>query len=244
MSGAVLARPEGAPSLLVPSSTSLPTLPPEICGRRPYWVTPIERPELRFPASCDSYGCSCCGPRKAQSTAAVMTWALSRATRRRLVTLTAADENWQDRRWRMNALLRELRRDGRKCEWAWSTEVNPKGTGYHVHAVQWGDFLPIRDVVKHWGAVADARALKQPGAGVYAVKEALRVAGYAVKGAVTAEGLGDHLEVNGGRVAHWSRGFLHGSTRREALSEVRKTLSDGEPLTWRLVPAWLQEGIS
>jgi hypothetical protein len=72
------------------------------------------------------------------------------------------------------------------------------------------------------------------------MKEARRVAGYTVKEATGDHGsLLEHLALNGGRAAHWSRGFLHGMTKREALSDLRSQLSDGEALTWRLVPAWI-----
>ncbi len=66
------------------------------------------------------------------------------------------------------------------------------------------------------------------------------MAGYVSKGATAGDvdSLAAHLALNGGRPAHWTRGFLHGKTKREALSALRAELSDGEALTWRLVPAW------
>jgi hypothetical protein len=76
------------------------------------------------------------------------------------------------------------------------------------------------------------------GAAVYTVKEALKVAGYTVKGATASgAGLEQHLALNGGRPAHWSRGFLHGKTKREALTALRTELAGGEAMTWRLMLA-------
>ena len=65
--------------------------------------------------------------------------------------------------------------------------------------------------------------------------EALKVAGYVVRGA-TAEhnGLAEHLALIGGRAMHWSRGFLHGWDKRGALAELREELADGAPRGWHL----------
>ena len=239
--GAALAAQRPGPPSLVPSSESVPENHPQICPRRPYFVEAVEQPELRFPASCDSYLCDICGPRKAMTAAACMTWAMRTADRSRLVTLTLAPEDWQARRKKARVFAAALRADGYRWEWSWTTERNPRGTGLHIHGVQHGDRVPQSRLQETWGAIVDVRAVGrkhlEAAASRYTVKEALRVAGYAVKGA-GGGGLSEHLDLNGGRAAHWSRGFLHGKTKREALSEVRKELADGEALTWRMVPAW------
>ncbi len=235
------ARPQGAPPSLVPNSESVHGDLALICPRRPYWIEAIQRPDLRFPASCDSYSCAQCGPRKAVTTAAVLTWAMAHADRSRLVTLTLAPEDWPARRQKMRNLKRLLAAKGYGWEVGWATEPNPKGTGLHIHGIQHGDRVPQRVLQDTWGAIVDIRAVgrksQDRAAGVYTVKESRRVAGYAVKGA-TGEHLAEHLARNGGRPAHWSRGFLHGKTKRQVLSEVRRELADGEALTWRMVPAW------
>jgi ferredoxin len=240
--GAAKAAQRPGPPSLVPSSESVEQATPRICPKRPYVVEALERPDLRLPATCDAYSCTICGPRKATTAAAVMTWAMRQADRSRLVTLTLAPEDWQTRRQKARDFARSLRKQGYAWEWAWTTEKNPRGTGLHVHGIQHGARVPQPVLQDTWGAIVDVRAVRsqlqdRTGAAVYTVKESLRVAGYTVKGA-TGGGLAEHLDLNGGRAAHWSRGFLHGKTKREALTELRKDLADGESLTWRLVPAW------
>jgi hypothetical protein len=200
----------------------------------------VERPDLRFPASCDAYMCTVCGPRKAQQGAALMTWAARHVPRRRLVTLTGLPDDFQRARAQVRNDARVLRSEGYRWEWAWAIEANPAGTGHHAHGLQHGDYVPQAVLQERWGGrIVDVRALSTPGAGVYAVKEALRVAGYVTKGAAAGnwESYAGHLGRNGGRPIHWSRGFLHGHTKREALSQLRAELSDGEALTWVLVAA-------
>jgi hypothetical protein len=207
------------------------------CPKKPLDVVAIEAPHLRFPASCEAYGCEVCGPRKAQTVAALMTWAARGAERRRLVTLTALPDDFQRAREQVRDFARRIRSDGYAWEWAWAIESNPRGTGFHAHGLQHGaDKVPVRLISERWGGrVVDIRMLSKPGAGVYAVKEALRVAGYVTKGSQSA--LSQHLARNGGRAVHWSRGFLHGETKRGALAQLRAELAGGEVFTWALVPA-------
>lgn len=232
-------RESGSPTSLVLYRTTVSQDGPgnglQHCPKKPLDVVAVERPDLRFPASCDAWWCEVCGPRKAQTLAALMTWGLRRAERRRLVTLTGLPDDFQRARWQVRDFARRVRGDGYAWEWCWAIEANPKGTGFHAHGVQHGDYVPQRRLQEAWGdRIVDVRALAKPGAGVYAVKEALRVAGYVTKG--TGSNLSAHLERNGGRGAHWSRGFLHGRTRNEALAELRRELADGERLTWVTVP--------
>jgi hypothetical protein len=207
----------------------------------------LEDPDLRFPASCDTYLCGLCGPRKAQQSAAVMTWALRQAvepSRARFFTLTLADQDWPALRLKVRQGRRILVGEGYDWETGWAREAGQKTGMLHVHGVQHGRHKVPQDRLQDlWGARVDIRAVRglrdRSGAAAYTVKEAQRVAGYTVKGATTsASALEDHLALNGGRPAHWSRGFLHGKTKREALSALRAELAGGESLTWRLVPAW------
>lgn len=165
-----------------------------------------------------------------------MTYGAARADRRRLVTLTAVPEDWQQCRSQVRDWAREVRAHGFRWEWAWAREANPRGTGFHVHGVQHGDYVPQRVLDDLWGGrKVDVRALRRPGAGVYAVKEALKVAGYIGKGAAGSHH--DHLDLNGGRAVHLSRGYLHGLTSREAMAEVAREQAQGEHRTWHLEAA-------
>lgn len=241
------AQRPGPPSL-VPSSESVHEDQGQICPRKPYWVSALERPDLRFPASCDTYLCPLCGPRKAQQSAAVMTWALRHVeapSRARFFTLTLAGHDWPVLRQKVRNARRLLVAEGYDWECAWAREAGSLTGMLHLHGVQHGRHKVPQDRLQDlWGARVDIRAVRnlrdKTGAASYTVKEALRVAGYVSKGATAGDSsaLAEHLALNGGRPAHWSRGFLHGHTKREALTALRAELADGEALTWRLVPAW------
>lgn len=227
-----------------------------VCPRNPYWLVCDQDPQLRFPASCDSYKCPTCGPRKAREAVSVMAWGAAQ-TRARFVTLTLAPENWQQRRQKVRDLRRLLRRRGFRWEFAWSTELGSETGMVHVHGLQHGDYVPQAVLQDVWGAIVDIRAVRTPrGAAGYALKEAARVAGYAMKGSRVdvrsvestppadladsggkEDPLRAHLDLNGGRAAHWSRGYLHGQDKRGALAAVRSSGREG--LTWRLEPGWV-----
>lgn len=211
---------------------------PRNCPKRPLDIVAIERPDLRFPASCDAYRCPVCGPRKARTSAALATYALRQSHGGRLVTLTLAPGDWQSRRQKIRDLRRWALANGWDWEMFWATEANPKGTGVHVHGIQTGrQKIPQASLQDRWGHIVDIRRVRTPAAGAYVVKEAMRVAGYVVKnGTESAEALDAHLALNGGRAAHWTRGFLGGLTKREALAKIREEQAGEEALTWVLVP--------
>lgn len=177
-----------------------------------------------------------------------MTWALrhvGEGSRARFVTLTLAEQPWPVLRQKVRDCSRILRREGYDWEMGWAREAGSLNGMLHLHGVQHGRHkVPQARLQDLWGARVDIREVKnlrdKTGAASYTVKEALRVAGYVSKGASAgdASALAAHLALNGGRPAHWSRGFLHGKTKREALTDLRAELADGEALTWRLVPAW------
>lgn len=151
----------------------------------------------------------------------------------RFVTLTQAPDSWQAVRQRMRTLTMRVRRAGYRCEWAWTVEKGAKTGMVHIHALQHGSYVPQAALQDLWGRIVHVRAIRGArSAAGYAMKEAGRVAGYAMKG--THAQLLDHLDLNGGRGCHLSRGYLRGKRTRE----VEQLLTQGqETLTWVLVPA-------
>jgi hypothetical protein len=148
--------------------------------------------------------------------------------------------DFQRARGQTREFIYRLRRDGYDFEMAWAIEQNPKGTGFHAHGVQHGDYIPQRLLQERWGGrIVDVRAMRTPGAGVYVVKEAQRVVGYVTKGAGAAGygGLPAHLDRNGGRVVHMTGGYLHGLTKRQAVRAIAADFSHGDSRTWHLEPA-------
>lgn len=125
-----------------------------------------------------------------------------------------------------------VRRAGYRVEWAWTVERGDNTGMIHVHALQHGEFIPQAELQAMWGAIVDIRRVRgRVGAANYAMKEAAMVAGYAMKNGVAA--LDEHLDLNGGRGMHMSRGYLRGLRTRE----VEKLLWPTDPaLDWILVP--------
>ena len=124
----------------------------------------------------------------------------------RFLTLTNAPEDWQQRRGQVRDLARRLRARGYETQWIWVTERGHKSGMVHVHAVQHGDYVPQAQLQDLWGdRRVDIRAA-QPRHGEYISKSAARVAGYIGKSGT--EDLDAALDLNGGRLHHWSRGFF------------------------------------
>jgi hypothetical protein len=201
----------------------------ERCPRVDLDVLALEEPDLRFPMMCKTWRCKVCGPRKSREKAAVMAWARPE----RFVTLTLAPGDWQACRLRVGHLLEDVRGDGFNWQMAWTVE---RGTVredlHHIHGVQHGDYVPQRELQRRWGARVDIRAIKGARKAVgYAMKEALAVVGYSLKGGRDLE---QHLDLNGGRGVHMTRGYLHGRRTDEVLEELRWRVG-GREYTWVVV---------
>lgn len=160
----------------------------------------------RFPASCGVYGCPHCGPVKAYGYGQ-----LAAASRpERFVTLTQAGDDVQVTRRHMRHFVEAIRRLGYDWQAFWAIEENPLHTGYHIHALQHGDYIPQALLQKCWGAIVhiefiEARVDSAGHTARYVIKGTAS-ANYVVKG--TTDDLAGHLVLNGGRTAHWSRGYM------------------------------------
>lgn len=188
---------------------------------------------LRFPAGCRTWRCPWCGPQKARRKTEVVAW----AEPTRFLTLTQAPDDWQRLRAKVRKLRLRLARDGYTAHWAWTVERGKQTGMVHVHALQHGDYIPQRYLQDRWGRRVDIRRVHDTaGAARYTTKHAAaRVVGYTMKG--TAAHLQDHLDLNGGRGVHLSRGYLHG--RRS--DEVWSILHPPSELNWVQVPAHLSD---
>jgi hypothetical protein len=92
----------------------------------------------------------------------------------------------------------------------WVVEKGDQTGMKHVHAVQWGDFIPKQELSASWPH------------GYTQIEGARAATNYLAKGVVryVAKGLdGDgksiegHMNLNGGRAAHWDREFFDGKGR-------------------------------
>lgn len=148
----------------------------------------------------------------------------------RFITLTRAPQDWQQRRGQVRDLARRLRSDGYRCEWIWTTEAGSEHGMIHCHLIQHGDYVPQRRLQEMWGGRrVDIRAAV-PQHGEYISKAASRVANYI--GKTAAADLDAALELNGGRLHHWSRGFFGMPVR-----EYRRSVSNTVPADCVLVYA-------
>lgn len=102
----------------------------------------------------------------------------------------------------------------------------------HVHALQWGSFVPQADLQDRWGHIVDIRAVKKsPGAvSNYMAKGAGAVGNYMAKEATT--GFLEWRELNGGRPMRWSRGFFHGLGVQDAIKVARGRQAGHKNYTW------------
>lgn len=185
----------------------------------------------RVSGRCKAYGCPYCGPRKLWVLEAVLVAAMPE----RMLTLTLAPEDSTRRRKQVAWLMQSLRRDGYRCEIAWTTEPNPKGTGHHIHALQKGSYIPKKVLQSKWGdRIVHVQKLQSVGGGVSAYmlkmqKGAMRAAGYQLK---YAGGKSRPLNI--------TKNFLDGRTLEQARRDTRAVLfpesNATDPSDWARVP--------
>lgn len=196
------------------------------------------------PARCGRNGCSYCLQANARRRALAI--AYSRPEREiRLSLLAEPDDEhpWHTARRRYRRQREYLRRWGQDPgHWFLTLEMNPEGTGYHAHVMQHGPKID-KDALDQAAFRAGAGLTR-----VRKIRDTKRLADYGLKGAAlaayglkgTAEGDETFLDLNGGRLGHFTPGFFRspsGATmgvrpaERAALKAVYGT-SEGE---WTLV---------
>jgi len=205
---------------------------PERCERVNFDLLNLDTGQ-RVSGRCDVYRCAYCGPRKTLR----IQQAAAYVQPERFVGLSLLPERFQQARKQLNDLATRLRRKGYEWEWFWAIERNPADTGYHLGAVQRGSYVPQAMLQRMWGErIPHIQALDRRGGGgasMYVVKGAV---GYVTKGAHGAlDGYYEHLRLNGGAGAHWSRGYF-GRPVTEVVDEMRRERY-GEPEgIWVKVP--------
>jgi len=187
-----------------------------LCPKSSYVLRCRQDPSFIVPAGCRAYRCPVCGSAKVRERVKLMASGARLAWPVRMVRLSLVKPEWQHCRAQLRDWVRRVRK-AYQWEWAWSIEPNPKGTGFHLHALQWGEFVPKKRLEQLWGGrFINIKLVRKTGKENYITK-CYQIAKYSTK--VNLE----HLELNGGRCVHMSRGYLHGMTSREAL----KVMSTG-----------------
>lgn len=185
--------------------------------------------EAVWSASCKNARCERCSRRYARRTFGLARTAIDGCAahrdggcevcaaavpaRVRFITLTTRPgqlETWQEKRLALQHWRESLARHGVAGEMLYVAEQGSQTGMHHVHVVQHGPRKIPMDLLDRswshgWTQVESAR-----GAVDYVGKQALRYVG---KGADARETIEAHMNLNGGRAAHWTRGFFGGVGR-------------------------------
>lgn len=182
--------------------------------KEPRFVIDITQRQVR-PLRCRRNRCVHCLPINARRRAMALRYAgPQRMLRFSHIAPRGADDPLAVARVRMKRVRQALTRMGApKGEWSWTVEVNPAGTGFHAHAVQWGpsiDQAVLQEACRRGGmgypwiraiSATPARTtrygLKGFGATGYGLKS-FKAQGDAMKA----------LDLNHGRLEHHTREFF------------------------------------
>jgi hypothetical protein len=166
--------------------------------------------EVAWRPTCKNARCRRCSRQVSAQTFALARRATDPMKRVRFITLTRAPESWEGTRQAVRTWLQYLRRAGYDMHVLWVVEKGSETGMKHVHAVQWGDYIPKDVLSASWPhgstQIEAARAATE-----YLSKGVMR---YVAKG-VDGDGasIEQHMNLNGGRAAHWSREFFAGMGR-------------------------------
>jgi hypothetical protein len=193
----------------------------------------------RFPLRCKANFCSWCGP----INAALIAQAQGMAAPERSVRFSLVPDDWQTARLIIKQVREALADGGKRNEFAYSIERNPKGTGCHLHMVQHGDYLDqkwLQEVCQRNGlGIPYINRLRTANGPAYGLKRA-GAAWYSMKATQERADLyGDFLKINGGRLSHHTRGYYRDEdgrtlTQGQAIAAVvaRKHQAEPEEGTW------------
>jgi hypothetical protein len=176
--------------------------------------------EVAWVPSCKNARCRACSRRVSARTFALARRVADLEAERggwvRFITLTRAPEGWQATRRAMFHWLERLRRDGYAMDVLWVVETGSETGMKHVHVIQRGDFIPKAVLESSWPYGSTQIAAARQAAADYLAKGVIR---YVAKG-IDGDGaeIEAHMNLNGGRAAHWSREFFDG-TGRDAFAE-------------------------
>ena len=166
--------------------------------------------EIAWRPTCKNARCRRCSRQVSAQTFALARRSLADTDRVRFITLTCAPEGWQQTRTAVRTWLQHLRREGYSMHVLWVVEKGSETGMKHIHAVQWGDFIPkhvLDDSWPYgWNEIEGARAATD-----YLAKGVVRYVAKGLDG--DGESIEDHMNLNGGRAAHWSRQFFAGMSR-------------------------------
>jgi hypothetical protein len=168
--------------------------------------------EVAWRPTCKNARCRRCSRQVSAQTFALARRSLEESGQRvRFITLTLVPEGWQESRTAVWTWLQRLRREGYRMHVLWVIEEGSETGMRHLHAVQWGDFIPKEVLSASWPygstQIEGARAATN-----YLAKGVVRYVAKGLDG--DGESIEAHMNLNGGRAAHWSRDFFAGMSRK------------------------------
>lgn len=150
-----------------------------------------------------------------------MALAIGMAAPERAITYTMVGDTWPEIRNRLKRMHYRIREAGFEYNVAWHVEVNPRGTGHHVHGWQHGSYVSQR---VHQGfaeregmGITHLSRVRSVGPITYGMKAAT----YGLKG--VDSGAEVYLTTNGRRLVHATRGFWRGPNG-EPIRHVRNAV--------------------
>lgn len=171
--------------------------------------------ELAWLPSCKNARCVACSRRVSARTFALARRVTEIETEQggwvRFITLTQAPEGWAETRQAVKAWLLYLRRAGLAMHVLWVVEKGTETGMKHIHVIQRGDFIPKAILDQSWPHGSTNIAAARQAASDYLAKGVVPYIAKGIDG--HREGVVDHMNLNGGRAAHWSRGFFLGVAR-------------------------------
>lgn len=166
--------------------------------------------EIVWRPTCKNARCRRCSRQVSAQTFALARKALEPLEHVRFITLTQVPEGWEETRQSIKSWLLHLRREGVEMNALTVVERGEENGMKHVHAVQWGDFIPKDLLDQSWphgyNEIEAARAATD-----YLAKGVLKYVAKGIDG--DGEQIEEHMNLNGGRAAHWTRGFFAGKSR-------------------------------
>lgn len=166
--------------------------------------------EVVWRPTCKNARCRRCSRQVSAQTFALARRALEPVEHVRFITLTQVPEGWEAARQAVKSWLLNLRRRGYSMHVLWVLEEGSKTGMKHLHAVQWGDYIPKAELSASWPygstQIEGARAATN-----YLSKGVVRYVAKGLDG--DGESIESHMNLNGGRAAHWSREFFAGQSR-------------------------------
>ena len=166
--------------------------------------------EVAWRPTCKNARCTRCSRQVSAQTFALARRAADEVERLRFITLTRAPEGWEATRQAVRTWLQHLRRKGYSMHVLWVVEKGSDTGMKHIHVVQWGDFIPKAELSASWPygstQIEAARAATD-----YLAKGVLRYVAKGIDG--DRESIEGHMNLNGGRAAHWSTAFFAGTGR-------------------------------